>query len=381
MRTNEEILEEIHLHKNHKWNTQRKYKYAVQKYCKYHNKTLHELLEEAETEEEKGLRWKHRKLKKRLLNYRQWLVENYAKNTINANFIPILVIYEFHEIEIHKLPRISNLKKTAPITYKDLPDKEVIRAALDIASPAMKAVILFTVSSGTARAETLSLTINDYMKATQEYHNTNNITEMIDTLNKIENVVPTFTILRQKTNKYYTTYCSPEAVKAINHYLLSRTDPLTPESQLFRLGETTFIIKFEELNDELGLGKVRKYRRLRSHMLRKYHATSLYNDGLSLDKINDLQGKTKNRTDSVYFMTNPEDLKLEYIEHLPVLSMGKDVEKITVKSPEYLKLETTNKELEEKVTNQQAKYDSMLKRIEALENKSDEDILNKFRKK
>ena len=349
MKTNQEILEEIHIHKNHKWNTQRRYKYAVQKYCKFNNKTLHELLQEAEQEEEKGIRWKHRKLKKRLLNYRQWLVEKYAKNTINSNFIPILVIYEFYEIELHKLPKISNIKKTPPITYKDLPDKEVIRTALDIASPLMKAVILFTVSSGTARAETLSLTIGDYMKATQEYHQTTNITEMIDTLNKIEDVIPTFNILRQKTNKYYTTYCSPEAVTAINHYLLSRVDPLTPDSQLFRIGETTFIIKFEELNDELGLGFVGNYRRLRSHMLRKYHATTLYNDGMALDKINDLQGKTKNKTDSVYFMTNPEDLKLEYIEHLPALSMGKDVEKVTIKSPEFTRLEAELKDKTDEV--------------------------------
>ena len=74
-------------------------------------------------------------------------------------------------------------------------------------------------------------------------------------------------------------------------------------------------------------------------MLRKYHATALYNDGLALDKINDLQGKTKNKTDSVYFMTNPEDLKLEYIEHLPALTMSKDVEKVTIKSPEFKRLE------------------------------------------
>lgn len=361
MKTNEEILEEIHTHKNHKWNTQRKYKYAVQKYCKFHNKTLHELLEEAETEEEKGIRWKHRKLKKRLLDYRQWLLENYAKNTINANMVPILVIYEFYEIELHKLPKISNIKKSAPITYRDLPDKEVIRSALDIATPAMKAIILFISSSGTARAETLSLTIQDYMNATQDYHQTNDIHEMIDTLNKIDDVVPTFTILRKKTNKYYTTYCSPEAVKAINHYLLSRVDPLTPESPLFKFGETTFVIKFEELNDELGLGFVGPYRRFRSHMLRKYHATTLYNDGLSLDKINDLQGKSKNKTDSVYFMTNPEDLKIEYIEHLPALSMGKDIEKVTIKSPEFTKLELELKDKTEEVESVNARLDNIEK--------------------
>ena len=341
MKTNQEILDEIHTVKNHKFNTRRRYRYAVQKYCKFQKKQLWELLEEAEREEEKGIRWKHRKLKQRLIKYRQYLVENYAKNTFHSNFVPILVIYGFHEIELHKLPSISetNMEKAVPITYKDLPDKEIIRAALDIAPPVMKAAILFTLSSGTARAETMSLTIEDYMKATEEYHQTNDIVEMIDTLNKIDDVVPTFTILRQKTNKYYTTYCSPEAVTAINHYLLSRNDPLTIESKLFKIAPTTFIKKFEEINDELGLGYVGKYRRFRSHMLRKYHATALYNDGLALDKINDLQGKTKNKTDSVYFMTNPEDLKLEYIEHLPALTMSKDVEKVTIKSPEFKRLE------------------------------------------
>ena len=38
----------------------------------------------------------------------------------------------------------------------------------------------------------------DYMNATKEYYNTDNIMEMIDVLNNIDNVVPTFNILRQK---------------------------------------------------------------------------------------------------------------------------------------------------------------------------------------
>lgn len=62
-------------------------------------------------------------------------------------------------------------------------------------------------------------------------------------------------------------------------------------------------LKFRELNHELGLGKVGEYVRLRSHMLRKFHASALYNDGMSLDKVNDLQGKAKNKTDQSYFMT------------------------------------------------------------------------------
>nr|WP_278823564.1 hypothetical protein [Methanobrevibacter smithii] len=50
---------------------------------------------------------------------------------------------------------------------------------------------------------------------------------------------------------------------------------------------------FEMINDTLGIGRVRRYLRFRSHMLRKFHASALYNDGMSIDKVNDLQGKAK----------------------------------------------------------------------------------------
>ena len=343
MRTNEEILEEIHQVKNHKKTTQTIYKYAVEKYCKLNNKTLHELITEAEQEEEQGIRWKHRTLKRRLLNFRKQLVDNYYHNTVNNTFTPILVIYHYFEIEIHDLPRLEkkNFINPAPITFDDLPDKEVIREAVNIATSTMKAIILFMSSSGCARRETLNLTVLDYMNATKEYHNTNDIHEMINTLKDIKDVVPTFNILRQKTQKYYITYCSPEAVVAINHHLLQRQN-LTLESKLFKIHEDYFNQQFIKINNELRLGKVGNYNRFRSHMLRKYHASTLYNDGMSLDKVNDLQGKSKSRTDSVYFMTNPEDLKQEYIEHLPALMIMKEVEKVTVKSPEYLKLERDN---------------------------------------
>lgn len=369
MRSNEEILNEIHTIKNHSPNTIRRYKHAVQKYCRINKMTLDELLQEAEHEEDMGIKWKHSKLKRRLINFRQYLVENFAKNTINSNFVPIKVIYQYYEIDIRKLPKIPNTSFNiqAPISYKDLPDKEIIRAAVDIASPIMKAIILFISSSGTARAETLSLTIDDYMESTSEYHNTRDISEMIDMLNQMKDVVPTFNIQRKKTKKYYTTFSSPESVIAINHYLLSRPDPLTLESKLFKISETQFIKNFEKINDELGLGKVGFFNKFRSHMLRKYHATTLYNDGLALDKVNDLQGKTKNRTDSVYFMTNPEDLKYEYVEHLNSLSIGKEVEKVTIKSKEFKELEIKNIELQNENKNLKDEFSSISQRQDDLE--------------
>ena len=252
-----------------------------------------------------------------------------------------MVIYRYFEIEIHKLPPINRkaANTAEPIQFGDLPDKEIIRKAVEIATPTMKPIIYLMSSSGCAKRETLNLTIKDYIDALSEYTDETNIYDIIDDLGDCESVVPTFSVYRQKTGKHYTTYCSPEAISAINTYLLWRLDTLADDRPLFKVDPNHFTMCFIEINNKLRLGKVGNYNRFRSHMLRKFHASTLYNDGMSMEKVNDLQGKAKNRTDSAYFMINPEDLKQEYIKHLPALAINQEVKKLTVKSPEFLKME------------------------------------------
>lgn len=176
-----------------------------------------------------------------------------------------------------------------------------------------------------------------------------------------KHVIPTFNIRRQKTDKYYTTYCTPEAVNAINSYLLSGTDYLTYDKQLFKIGNCYFSDLFANMNGKLGLGKVGSYNRFRSHMLRKFHASALYNDGMSLDNVNDLQGKAKNKTDASYFMTNPEDLKNDYVEHMHAVTLNKEVEKLSIKSPEFIQIENENKELRSELDEIKSDIDSLQK--------------------
>ena len=357
------MLEEIHLAKNHSQSTRRVYEYAVKSYTKYYDTTLPELIKEAETDEDNNVKWKHRRLKRKLIEYRHYLIENYPKRTVETYFNTILSIYHYYEIEIGPLPNVDDrsYRKTEPITFKDLPDKDIIRASLEISTPLMKALILFMSSSGCARTETLNITIMDYMKSMKEYVESEDIMEIINVTNNIEDVIPTFNILRVKTNKYYTTYCSPEAVHSINNYLLTR-DNLKPNSPVFKVHPMYLMHKFTEINNELGLGKIGKNHRFRSHMLRKFHASTLYNDGMSIDKVNDLQGKSKTLTDQSYFMVNPDDLKLEYIEHLPALLMSVDVEKLNIKSPEYYKLEEENREYKENINALWDELENMKKR-------------------
>ena len=117
---------------------------------------------------------------------------------------------------------------------------------------------------------------------------------------------------------------------------------------------------FEMINDTLDLGRVGKYRRFRFHMLRKFHTTALYNDGMSQDKVNDLQGKAKNKTDATYFMTNLDDLKYEYIQHLPAVTLNTDVEKLSIKSSQFIQMEKENEALKSEVGNMRNEIEEVM---------------------
>lgn len=355
---NDELLKNLSISCNHSEGTIKNYKASLRRYCNYFGLTLREFLEEAESDENNNVKWKHSRLKSKLIEYRHHLLQIFSIGTVKKEIHCIIFFYKFYDIEVLQLPKINEkgIEKPAPIYFKDLPDKEIIREAFKISTPVMKAMILFCCSSGCAKAETMSLTIGDYIEALSEYlpRNKKDIFDIIDYLNDFDNIVPTFRILRKKTNKYYLTYCSPEAVKAINAYILTRDDQITNDSPLFRMSIGYVGNMFGKINNRLNLGKIGNYRRFRSHMLRKFHASALYNDGMSLDKVNDLQGKSKNKTNEAYFMTNPEDLKYEYIKHLPAVTINTDVEKLSIKSPEYMQMEKENSEYKkqlDKLTN------------------------------
>nr|WP_278823562.1 hypothetical protein [Methanobrevibacter smithii] len=160
--------------------------------------SLKELLEEAEEDEMKGVKWKHSRLKSKLVEYRHHMFQNYAAGTVRKEMNCIIFFYKFYDIEAWDLPKVNDksIQKPAPIYFKDLPDKEVIMEAFQIASLLMKAIILFSCSRGCARTETLSLTIGDYIKALSEYlpNNRRDIFDVIDYLNDVDDVVPTFSI-------------------------------------------------------------------------------------------------------------------------------------------------------------------------------------------
>ncbi|AMK15263.1 tyrosine-type recombinase/integrase [Methanobrevibacter olleyae] len=322
----EKLLDDLSKSRNLSSKTRQGYLNAINVYVLFNKKSFRDLLNEAEREEESGIRWKKRKLKQRLIDFRIYLQEKYLVSTAKVYFQRIISLYNHFEIEIHKLPPLStksgNIPK--PITFEDLPTKEIIKNAVEIANPIMKSIILFMSSSGCARRETLNLTIQDFIDATQEYHNKNNIKDILNDLKDKDDLIPIFRIRRQKTNKFYFTFCSPEASKEIINYLFNQND-LKNTDKLFDINLYYLNKYFMEINDKLNLGKVGPYNKFRSHMLRKFHASTLYNtqNGLSLEEIDALQGRKKDSTHSSYFMENPYKLKKKYQDSLDAIIISK----------------------------------------------------------
>ena len=372
MRNTDVILEQFFHERNSSQSTIINYTRIVKIYEEFTGKSLNELLDLADTEEYNNIRWKNTATRRYILEYRDFLFNKYNVSTAQLYLTAIMTIYRHFEITIPPLPYYStkHAKKTEPLRYDQLLDRDILRECLQISSPVVQSIILFMSSSGVSRIDVLNLTIDDYLKATSKYHNHNEsvkyaIREMRD---YPEPIIPCFHLTRQKTGQQYFTFCSHEAVKSINAYLLTRTEILTRDSRLFKIHERYFNMIFERLNGHFGLGKVGNYNRIRSHMLRKYHASQLAEAGMSTDHINLLQGrKVTGIAHETYIRIRPETLKNEYIEALPYLVISDED-----------RVKTELEQITDKKTELETKFENMIERIEALENVTWEDVQKEY---
>ena len=367
MITNEEYIQEYITTRGLTKSTYQTTKHIMNHYSNFQGCSLHELIIEADTEEEEGIRWKRRKLKTRLINYMNFVRENMTLNSAKTYLKIVKAFYNHHEIEIHKLPKLNekNSIVNEPISYSDLPDKEIIKKAVELSEPLMKALILFLCSTGISKVDALNLTIQQFIDSTSQYHHTKDIYQALAKLwdiSKEKDIIPIFKARRQKTNKYFITFCTHEATMEILNYLAIRSKKMDLHSydKLFKIESHYYTIKFEEINDMLKLGKVGgSYNRFRGHMLRKFHSSELSKDGMDRYLINVLQGKSNGSVDDVYFFEDENRLKEEYIKHMHSLLIFSEVREVTVHSEEFLELKKENDELKKQMVKIQQMQDEL----------------------
>lgn len=309
---NSKYFEKFYTDRNLRKSTIDGYIVSLKLYSNCNNEHLDNLILEAFNDEKKNIHLKNRKIKRRLLNYRNFLIKkNMSKNTIKTYFSKVKTFYKHFEIEIPILP-IVKYKTDYQLNYYDLPKKTDILKVISIVPLDMKALILFMSSSGTSKSETLSLTVNDFIKGCSDYFTSDYLESILYELSLMDNVVPTIYLKRIKTDKYYYTFCSPEATMYIVKYLRTR-ESLSLNDKLFPFSKSSLTIKFQRINDHMGWGKRGHYRFFRSHTLRKFHASNI---GLPAEYIDALQGRQKNKIHETYIKTNPKELKKYYMDNM-----------------------------------------------------------------
>ena len=356
------ILDRFYQERNSSPSTRTTYDRSVRYYEQLTGHSIEECLRICESEELDNISWRNSQTRQWILSYREWCYNNYNVSTAQLYLTAIITIYRHFEYTIPPLPYYStkHSRRTPPINYSDLPDRQILSECLTVASPLVRSIILFMSSSGMSRIDLLNLTIDDYLKATSQYHDHQESVKYAikDMLN--EDIVPIFHLQRQKTGQPYFTFCSHEACKSINSYLLTRTEILTKNRPLFKINERYINMAFERLNAYFQLGKVGNYNRLRPHALRKYHASQLAEAGMSTEHINLLQGrKVTGVAHESYIRLNPEKLREEYIEALPYLVI-EDINKFKTEN-------TILREENEQYKLKEEKINNILERLEKLE--------------
>ena len=297
---------------------------SVELYEKINEASLDDLIKEAEMEEEEGIRWKHRTLKRRLITFRKYLFEHFKERSAKVYLNKIMSIYRHFEIYIGQLPyfKSNSINKSHVVTFEELPTRDEILQGYYAANNTLKTVILLASSSGMSRIDMLNLTVADFLEACGEYTTETGVLEQLRELHGRDDLIPTFRMSRQKTCKPYVTFCSPEAATHIIHLLFEHQN-FDGDAKIFKCKGSTLNLWFKKLNDNLQLGTVGEYVKLRCHMLRKYHASTLINaeNGFTIEEVDTLQGRSKDMTHRSYFMEREASLKQKYISCLDALTI------------------------------------------------------------
>lgn len=325
LKCNRKIIDEIAFGKNLSLNTVLSYQSILKEYCIFHGMLLDELLYEADNDEDNGVILKKRRIKERIMSYRRFLIGNNNQPlTVNTKIAKIKSFYSFFDIEV---PYIPLLVKKNYETINDIPSREDIRRVLECSSNLrFKAIVLFLLSSGNSLNEALNLSLSDFVEATCEYHDEDNIYDCLNVLKSKSFVVPTFRMVRRKTNYPYLNFCSFEATSYIIDYLddrILREGSLSGDDKLFNVKHITVQSHFRRVNDKLGFGYSGQYRFFHAHALRKFFATELLRADLDSMTINFLSGRRINKTHEAYFKADPSKLKVKYLSVVNCLTIDR----------------------------------------------------------
>ena len=309
----------IHL-KNLAKQTQSSYTSAIHAYEDFHQLSFQELIDEAILEQENQVPYSQLKLYDRLLDFRNYLTGKYQGTTVRTYMTIISTQYLHNRVELPKLPRLNSkqLIKNDEIELTDLLTKDEIKKAMQYMELRMRTRTMCMAQAGLSNAECNVLLTRDFIDDLYPYHQCKNDKQALEYLaNKEHTHLWVTKLTREKTKKPYYAVFSPECVQMI---ALTKLKEKKLKPKLLTNNDKSYYNALARINDEHGFGYAGGHRRLRPHMLRKFHATSISSSVLDYTEdsmlrnfeIDELQGRGKTRVQDTYIKTNPVRQKLLY---------------------------------------------------------------------
>ena len=319
LENSKELLNKFFQERNIKTSTQKGYIASMGRWFNYVDyNDLQENIDTYIKEEDNRIPTRDRRIKKEMLGFREHLINDKSiksAKSVRSYFSKVGTVFRHFGLEIPSLPQVK-MDKGYVSNYNDLPTHEMLRNACEQSPVDLKAIILFMSSSGSAKAETLSITVGMFLEGCADYleeiPTEQNIPETIKALSDKHDIVPLIYLRRIKTDKWYYTCCSPEASYMIIESLKIRKN-LQWNDKLFDYTSSLILTKFQEINDNNNWGYVGAYRRFRSHALRKFMASNI---GLPRDQVDSFQGRAKDMIQEAYFKQDPQSLKKIYMNNM-----------------------------------------------------------------
>jgi len=335
----EDIIEKWFLRRNISKGTQKAYLIAFKEYCALIGKTPNKLYQEADLEEENGVRPIKSKVYDYLLKYKKHLIDTgKSKKTVKLYFSAVRSFYMSFDITLPDIKLDSGdigLEKNEGKLLK----RTDLRKLVNAASSRERALIYLMALSGMGQKEARDLTIKKFLDAASYAIGKplDDVKDLFKFEDEVLKEILTLHITRQKTRYSHITFIPPEASREIIHYLKERcygrnenvrvdnnSDYIFASKNGGKLSRDSIVTNFRRIGELAGFKREKNsYSFWRSHALRKYFISTFINkkgekviaDFMAGHKISDM--------DRTYWKANSEDLKKMYAEALPALSLDK----------------------------------------------------------
>ncbi|MBZ2164494.1 tyrosine-type recombinase/integrase [Methanobacterium spitsbergense] len=335
----ENLIEEWFLKRNISSGTQIAYKRSLKLYTGIINKEVHELIEEAEKQEVKGILFRKRNINIYLLKYRKYLENSeLAPSTSNLYFYAIKSFYKaFHiflpEIEIPKgdIGLDKNIGK--PLTRKD------IHKLISVSPPRERALIYLMTLSGMGQREARDLTLRKLLSFASSAieKDLDDVYDLFKFEDELLKEILTLDITRSKSKIRHHTFMPPECTREVITYLKERCygrnkkiriknndDTVFVSNYGSRLSRDSVVTNFRRMGEKAGFKREKgTYSFWRAHSLRKYFISIIINKMREKIFADYMVGHKINDQDRTYWKADPADLKKHYLEVLPYLSLDK----------------------------------------------------------